>query len=332
MILHRKALWLMIIIIAASAAIFAPFAASNYLLRVINMTMITYICVVSLFVIFGMAGQISFAQAGFWGVGAYISAILTVDLHVSPLLAFFASAFGTALLPAILGIALFRLHGHYFGFSTIGVVMILNGLFQNWKPVTGGADGIANIPPFGIASLTFNTEMSLFYLILFMVIAISVVTYLIHQSSLGRAFMAIRDNEIAAKCMGVNSYLTKIIAFTISGFYCGIAGSLYAFMSSYVSASSFTFPQSALYLVMLMLGGYQTLPGPIIGTALLMLLPEWFRFLQEYILLIYGLGVMVLMVVMPDGLIGGGKKAYEFIRNKRGWTDAIPKQPGNDAG
>ena len=68
--------------------------------------------------------------------------------------------------------------------------------------------------------------------------------------------------------------------------------------------------------------------GPIIGTALLMLLPEWFRFLQEYILLIYGLGVMVLMVVMPDGLIGGGKKAYEFIRNKRGWTDAIPKQPG----
>ena len=122
MILNRKTLWLMIIIIAAGAAIFAPFAASNYLLRVINMTMITYICVVSLFVIFGMAGQISFAQAGFWGVGAYISAILTVDLHVSPLLAFFASAFGTALLPAILGIALFRLHGHYFGFSTIGVV------------------------------------------------------------------------------------------------------------------------------------------------------------------------------------------------------------------
>src|SRR5208283_2685964 len=221
MILQRKALWLMIIIIAVGAAIFAPFAASNYLLRVINMTMITYICVVSLFVIFGMAGQISFAQAGFWGVGAYISAILTVDLHVSPLLAFFASALGAALLPAILGIALFRLHGHYFGFSTIGVVMILNGLFQNWKPVTGGADGIANIPPFGIASLTFNTEMSLFYLILFMVTAISVVTYLIHQSSLGRAFMAIRDNEIAAKCMGVNSYLTKIIAFTISGCYCG---------------------------------------------------------------------------------------------------------------
>jgi len=332
MTVKKRIFLIMSILLTGGLAIIVPFTASNYLLRVFNMTMITYICVVSLFVIFGMAGQISFAQAGFWGVGAYISAILTVDLHVSPLLALIASAFGTALLPAILGLALFRLHGHYFGFSTIGVVMILNGLFQNWKPVTGGADGIANIPPFGIASMTFTTEMSLFYLILFMVVAISVATYLIHHSSLGRAFMAIRENEIAAKCMGVNSYQTKIIAFAISGLYCGIAGSLYAFMSSYVSASSFTFPQSALYLVMLMLGGYHSLPGPIIGTALLMLLPEWFRFLQEYILLIYGLGVMVLMVVMPDGLIGGGKKAYEFIRDKRGWINANKKRPSNDLG
>lgn len=322
---------MLIILIAAGAAIYIPFAVSNYLLRVFNMTMITYLCVVSLFIIFGMAGQISFAQAGFWGVGAYISAILTVDLHVSPLLAFFASAIGTAFLALVLGAALFRLHGHYFGFATIGVVMILNGLFQNWKPVTRGADGIGNIPPFGIASWTFHTEMSLFYLILFVVISISIATYFIHQSSLGRACMAIRDNEIAAKCMGVNSYLTKIIAFTISGLYCGIAGSLFAFMSSYISASTFTFPQSALYLVMLMLGGYHSLPGPIVGTFLLMLLPEWVRFLQEYILLIYGLGVMVLMVVMPDGLIGGGRKAYEFIRDKKRRDDACPK-PSTDIG
>ncbi|HUK99424.1 MAG TPA: branched-chain amino acid ABC transporter permease [Nitrospirota bacterium] len=330
MTLKKRMPWIVIIVIAVVAAIAVPFSASNYLLRVFNMTMITYMCVVSLFVIFGMAGQISFAQAGFWGVGAYITAILTVDLHTHPLLALIGSAVGTALLAIILGLALFRLHGHYFGFSTIGVVMILNGLFQNWKPVTGGADGIANIPPFRIASLAFVTETSIFYLIFFSAVVISVVTYLIHQSSLGRAFMAIRENEIAAKCMGVNSYRTKIIAFAISGIYCGIAGSLYSFMSSYISASSFTFPQSALYLVMLMLGGYHSLPGPIVGTTLLMLLPEWVRFLQEYILLIYGLGVMVLMVVMPDGLIGGGKKAYEFIRDKRGWVNADKKQPSTD--
>jgi branched-chain amino acid transport system permease protein len=288
------------------------------------MTIITYMCVLSLFVIFGMAGQISFAQAGFWGIGAYITAILTTKFHLATLLALFASGLGAAAFAVILGSALFRLQGHYFGFATIGVVMILNGIFQNWKPVTGGADGIANIPAFGIASWEFESETSLFHLTLFVAILFSIITYFIHRSSLGRAFMAIRDNEIAAKCMGVNSYRTKIIAFAISGFYCGIAGSLFAFISSYISATSFTFMQSALYLVMLMLGGYQALAGPIVGTTLLMLLPEWFRFLQEYILLIYGLGVMLLMVVMPDGLLGGGKKALEYFRNKgKGATDAV---------
>ncbi|MDR3562264.1 MAG: branched-chain amino acid ABC transporter permease [Negativicutes bacterium] len=326
MIAKNKWIWVIAILIAVAATLI-PMASSNYLMRVVNITMITYLCVLSMFVVFGMAGQISFAQAGFWGVGAYITAILTVKLQVAPLLALVASVLGTGLIAAILGLALFRLHGHYFGFSTIGVVMILNGLFQNWKPVTGGADGIGGIPAFGIGSIEFSSEINNFHLILVIVVGVSIVTYILHRSALGRAFMAIRDNEIAAKCMGVNSYRTKIIAFSIAAMYCGIAGSLFAFLSSYISATTFTFPQSALYLVMLMLGGYNTLAGPIVGTMLLMLLPEWFRFLQEYILLIYGLGVMVLMVVMPDGLIGGGKKAYEYIR-KRSCT----KEPSNDLG
>jgi len=326
MILKRRLFWMVAILIAV-AAIVIPLVSSNYMLRVVNITMITYICVLSMFIVFGMAGQISFAQAGFWGVGAYITAILTVKLQLSPVIAIFASVLGTGLIAAILGLALFRLHGHYFGFSTIGVVMILNGLFQNWKPVTGGADGIGGIPAFGIGSWEFTSEMNNFHLILVIVVAVSIITYIVQRSALGRSFMAIRDNEIAAKCMGVNSYKTKIIAFTLAAMYCGIAGSLFAFLTSYISATTFTFPQSALYLVMLMLGGYNTLAGPVVGTLLLMLLPEWFRFLQEYILLIYGLGVMVLMVVMPDGLIGGGKKAYESIR-KRGWA----KQPSNDIG
>ena len=211
----------------------------------------------------------------------------------------------------------------FFG-ATIGVVMILNGLFQNWKPVTGGADGIADIPTFSLLGWEAQTEASLFHLALGIATAISIATFLIHDSALGRAFMAIRDNEIAAKCMGVDSYRVKIIAYAISGLYCGVAGALFAFMSNYISATTFTFNQSALYLVMLMLGGYQALWGPIVGTTLLMMLPEWFRFLQEYILLIYGLGIMLLMVVMPEGLLGGGRQLVEYFRNKRkGGGDAV---------
>jgi branched-chain amino acid transport system permease protein len=315
MSLQRK-IFLLFLVIAIAAAITTSFVLSNYWLRVCTMTMITYICVVSLFVIFGMAGQISFAQAGFWGIGAYITAILTTKFQVDTVVVLFAAGLGTAAFAAILGSALFRLQGHYFGFSTIGVVMILNGIFQNWKPVTGGADGIANIPAFQIGPWQFQSETSLFHLTLCAALVISIATYFIHRSSLGRAFMAIRDNEIAARCMGVDSYRMKIVAFAISGLFCGIAGALFAFVSQYISATTFTFMQSALYLVMLMLGGWQALAGPIVGTTLLMMLPEWFRFLQEYILLLYGLGVMLLMVVMPDGLLGGGKRVFEYFLSK----------------
>ncbi|KYZ75992.1 hypothetical protein AXX12_06005 [Anaerosporomusa subterranea] len=324
MMANKKAFWI-ITILAAVLAITIPLTASNYMLRVVNMTMITYICVLSMFVVFGMAGQISFAQAGFWGVGAYITAILTTKLGVSPLLALIASGAGAAIVAFIMGLALFRLQGHYFGFSTIGLVMILNGVFQNWKPVTGGADGIGNIPAFSIGSFELSSETSSFFLIFVVSVTISIVTQKLHRSALGRSFMAIRDNEIAAKCMGVNSYRNKIIAFTIAASYCGIAGSLFAFLASYISATTFNFAQSSLYLVMLMLGGYNYLAGPMIGTALLMLLPEWFRPLQEYIMLIYGVGVMLLMVVMPEGLIGGGKKLYAIMQSKRGWATTQAK-------
>ena len=318
MITKKKSTRIILLIAGLALAALLPFATSNYMLRVLNMMFINYICVLSMFVIFGMTGQMSFAQAGYWGLGAYITAILTTKFHVAPLLALVGSALGTAVFVLLVGLALFRLHGHYFGFASIGVVMTMNGIFQNWTPVTGGANGMGNIPQFGIGSWECNSDMSYFYLLLFVVVAISLVTELIHRSSLGRSFMAIRDNEIAAKCMGVNSYFTKNVAYVISGIYCGIAGSLFAFLSSYISATSFIFPQSVMYLVMLMLGGYNSIAGPIIGTTLLALLPEWFRPLQEYILLVYGLGVILLMVVMPDGLIGGGKKIYEHICKRSG--------------
>lgn len=314
--------WLVALAVGV-AAVIIPAVSSNYMLRVANMTMLSYLCVLSMFVVFGMAGQITFAQAGFWGLGAYIAAILTVKLGVSPLLALAASVVGTALVAAVLGLALFRLVGHYFGFSTIGLVMILNGIFQNWKPVTGGADGIPNIPPLSLGPLHFASDTSNFYLILAVAVGVSVSTHLLRNSALGRSFMAIRDNEIAARCMGIDSYRTKIVAFTIGAAYCGIAGALYAFLASYISAATFTFQQSALFLVMLMLGGYNSLAGPVVGTTLLMLLPEWVRFLQEYILLIYGSGVMVLMVIMPDGLIGGGRKACEYFRRRHGWAASV---------
>jgi branched-chain amino acid transport system permease protein len=314
MIPKKRILPISIVLIFTAILIFLPFMTSGYMLRVLNTTMITYLCVLSIFIVFGLCGQISFAQAGFWGIGAYITAITTIKFGFNSIEALILSMLGTALIALVIGLILFRLKGHYFGFSTIGIVVLLNGLFENWTPVTGGADGVANIPSFGIGPLIISSEKGNYFLILLVVFIISAITLLIRHSSLGRSFMAIRDNEIAAKCMGINSFVTKNIAFVIGAIFCGISGAMFAFLTGYISATSFTFSQSSIYLVMLMVGGYSSIVGAVIGSGFLMLLPEWIRPLQNYIMLIFGAGVILLMVILPDGLYGGGKKLLEKLK------------------
>ena len=123
------------------------------------------------------------------------------------------------------------------------------------------------------------------------------------NSALGRSFMAIRDNEIAANCMGVNSLLTKSIAFGISGALCGLAGAMYAFYAGYLSYPTFTYNQSTLYLVMLMLGGTASPIGAVIGSMVIILMQEWLRPLQEVMMFIYGIGIIVLMIFLPEGIL-----------------------------
>lgn len=296
---------------------FIPFVSNAYILRVINQMLITYLCVMSLYVINGMCGQSSFATAGFWGVGAYITGILCTRFNCPTIVSMFVSIVGTALLAFLIGLPLFRLKRYYFTFSTVGVMMILNSLFLNWTPVTGGAMGVANIPSFHIIGVSVSSEMGNFFFIFLFVILITIATRILYNSALGRSFMAIRDNETAARCLGNNSLLTKDIAFAISGAICGAAGALYAFLTGYLSSTTFSYTQSTLYLVMLMVGGSSTATGAAIGSIIFSLLPEIFRSLKDYMQLFYGIGVMILMVVLPDGLSEGVKRLYAKIRKYR---------------
>jgi len=311
-------------IIALLVALFAgsPAFTSEYMLRVLNITMITYLCVLSVYVLLGMCGQNSFAQAGLWGVGAYITANMTLKLGLSSVVGLVASVVGTALTAFVLGFAFFRLRQYYFTFATIGLMTILNGVFMNWVPVTGGALGITGIPNFKLGGWVLSSETANFYLILICCIAVNFLIMILFRSALGRSFMAIRDNEIAANCLGVNSLLTKSIAFAISGALCGLAGALYAFLSGYLSYQSFTFNQSVIYLIMIMLGGTVSPVGAIIGTLIISLLQEWIRPLQDYMLFIYGAGIMLLMIVQPEGILGGGKALYEKF-TKRGKNRSV---------
>ncbi len=233
------------------------------------------------------------------------------------------SMLGTALFAFIIGFALFRLKRFYFSFSTIALMTILNGIFANWTKGTGGPVGMGNLVQFSVGGFVFDTEAKYFYLIIGFSIAASIIIWKLFRSPLGRSFMAVRDNEIAASCMGINNLLTKNIAFAISGILCGLAGSLFAFLSGYISATSFALPQSQLYLVVIMIGGSSSPIGALIGSILINLLPEWLRFLKDYMMLIYGVGIMGLMVVLPEGLVGGGKDLYaKYIKRKRSRVDA----------
>ena len=300
-----------------------PQISSIYMIRVLNMTMITYLAVLSLYVVFGMAGQSSFAQCGLMGIGAYITANMCTRWGFSPIFGMIMSMLGTALFAFIIGFALFRLKRFYFSFSTIALMTILNGIFANWTKGTGGPVGMGNLVQFSVGGFVFDTEAKYFYLIIGFSIAASIIIWKLFRSPLGRSFMAVRDNEIAASCMGINNLLTKNIAFAISGILCGLAGSLFAFLSGYISATSFALPQSQLYLVVIMIGGSSSPIGALIGSILINLLPEWLRFLKDYMMLIYGVGIMGLMVVLPEGLVGGGKDLYaKYIKRKRSRVDA----------
>lgn len=295
----------------------APAYTSEYMLRVLNVTMITYLCVLSVYVLLGMCGQNSFAQAGLWGVGAYITANMTLKLGLPSIIGLAAAVIGTALTAFILGFAFFRLRQYYFTFATIGLMTILNGVFMNWVPVTGGALGITGIPNFELGGYTLASETANFFLILLFCLIVNFLIMLLFRSALGRSFMAIRDNEIAANCLGVNSLLTKSIAFAISGALCGLAGALYAFLSGYLSYQSFTYNQSVIYLIMIMLGGTVSPVGAVIGTLIISLLQEWVRPLADYMLFIYGAGIMILMIVQPEGILGGGRALYDAISKRR---------------
>lgn len=302
---------------AILAAYLIPGYASSYIMNVLIVGTCTYLCVMSVYVLLGMCGQNSFAQAGLWGVGGYITANLTIKLNWQPIPAMLVSILATALVCFLLGFAFFRLRQYYFTFATIGLMTILNSLFTNWNEVTGGAIGMKGIPDFSVSRFVFSNDTQYFYLYFALSLLVFLLIRRLYSSPLGRSFMAIRDNEIAANCMGVNSLLTKSIAFGISGALCGLAGAMYAFYSGYLSYPTFTQNQSTIYLIMLMLGGTSSPMGAVLGSVIIIFLQEWLRPLQEVMMFIYGIGIISLMIFQPEGIIGGAKSLYEHLRNRR---------------
>jgi branched-chain amino acid transport system permease protein len=288
-------------VLATLTAVYAPF--NDYVLHILVETATYAIAVFGLTVVLGLCGQINLAQAAFFGLGAYAVGLGTADLHLSFWLALVAGACVALVMGGFLGMSTLRLGGHYLAMVTISFQQILTLVMINWIPVTHGPDGVGNIA----RPALFASGHGFLGLC---VVALALIGYLVWrlpETKLGRSMRAVRDNELAASVSGIDVYRVKVTAFALCALLGGIGGGLFAGGFAYVSPDQFSFAESIVFLTMALLGGVASPIGALIGTALLIVLPETLRFLKSVpglYLAIYGLAVILIIRFMPDGIWG----------------------------
>jgi branched-chain amino acid transport system permease protein len=302
-----------LIVAAILVALAAAMPIDGYLHNILMQATTFSIAVFGLSVVLGLCGQINLSQAAFFGFGAYVVGLGTTDWHMSYWLCLLLGC-GVALVAgAFLGMSTLRLGGHYLAMVTISFQQIVTLVMINAVWLSHGPDGVSNI---GRPDL-FRTGQS--YLA-FCVAMLAIVGYLVWHlpdTKLGRAMRAVRDNELAAGVNGIDVFRTKIYAFAICAVLGGLAGGLFAGGFAYVSPDQFSFAESIQFLTMSLLGGVASPIGSAIGTGLLILIPEWLRFLKTVpglYLAIYGLFVILIIRFMPDGIWGFVSAAFERWR------------------
>lgn len=289
-------------IIVVGLAMLAP--AQGYYLNILMQASTYAIAVVGLVVVLGYCGQISIAQAAFFGIGAYGVALGTVDYGLNFFVAMALAVAFAGVCGLILGLGSLRLGGHYLAMVSISFQQILTLVLTNWIPVTHGPDGVRNIPRPRFFGISLEGGNAFLALCLVAMVCVALFAWRLKTTKLGRAMQAVRDNDLAAATSGIDVFGTKVVAFGISAVLGAIGGGLFAGGFGYISPDQFSFAESIVLLTMALLGGVQSPFGALIGTMLLIILPETLRFLKQVYLAVYGAAVILIMVFLADGLWG----------------------------
>ncbi|MGI5835074.1 MAG: ABC transporter permease subunit [Chloroflexota bacterium] len=308
---------LILIIVAVALAAPAVFT-SAYSIVLLNQALIFALIVLGLNFVYGFGGVFSLAQAAFWGIGAYTSALLTTDGNMSFPVGFLGAVLITSLFGLLLGIPTLKLRSHYLTLATLAFAESVRLVLMNTEWLTHGAQGIRGIPPATIGPLLFDNPYSFYYLNLMVVLVSVLFTLRFRRSRLGRALEATRDDELAAAASGVDVTYCRVLAFVLSAFFAGVAGSLWAHFSAYISPETFDLFATIRFVSMLLIGGAGTAPGPVVGALLLTFLPEWLRFLEAYYMAIYGLSIVLILVFAPKGLVGIAEQLVRKLQAREG--------------
>jgi branched-chain amino acid transport system permease protein len=315
------------------ALLFPQFGLKSYYLHIAILALINILLSLGLNVIAGYAGQLSLAQAAFFGIGSYTSALLMLNFGLAFWLAAVAGILSAMLVAVVFGLPTLRLKGPYFVIATLGFGEIVRLILLNWDRVTRGPNGLIGIPspnpiPLGVTTLTFDSKIGMYYLILVILLVVLVLYHNFVNSKINRALRAIHDDQIAAEVMGINLTFYKIVAFAAGAGLSGLAGALYASYIRFISPDTFTISEAINILIMMVLGGMGTIVGPVIGAVGITYLLESMRFFKDYRLVIYGLAMFVMILYMPGGLVGAVKSTRERIttawtNRKRALTKAV---------
>jgi len=276
---------------------------ADYTIYILNIIMIYSILAMGLNLVMGYAGQISLVNGAFFGIGAYASTLCVTAVGFSIVPSMLIAGIFTAMCGVVIGFPALRLSGHYLAMATLAANQAIQLVLTHWHSVTQGMHGL-NHPTVSIYRWELTSNHRTFWLILAVTSALFVISHNIVNSHVGRGFTAVRDSEIAAEVFGIRRSMYKTLAFSLSGMYGGVAGSLYAVVVGYIHPSSFGLLEAVNHLAMLVLGGMGTLTGPIFGAVILIVLPELITGLAGFRALVTGVLILLFIIFVPQGVAG----------------------------
>jgi branched-chain amino acid transport system permease protein len=289
----------------------------NYYIRVVNSLLIYILLGIGLNIVIGYAGLLDLGFVAFYAVGAYTYALLAspqLDLHLPFLLILLIAAVAGMITGILLGIPVLKLRGDYLAIVTLGFGEIIRIIVNNVDWLTGGPQGIARLDKASVAGIEFARPVEIYWLLLVVVFIVAIVVWRMQRSILGKAWAAIREDQDAARGIGINTTNAKLAAFATSATIGSIAGVIFAASQRFVSPESFTLQESVLIVLMIVIGGIGNILGVVTGAAILILLPEVLREFAEWRILFLGLLMIVLIIIRPAGIVPRSFGPEKLIR------------------
>ncbi len=293
-----------------------PFITSMYQTSIMTTALMYIVLGLGLNIVVGLGGLLHLGYAAFYAVGAYTYALLNHHFGLSFWICLPIGAGLATVMGILLAIPVLRLRGDYLAIVTLGFGEVIRIILENWNDFSFGPSGVANIPRPGFFGMSFKLQTATIYIYFIMIAMVLFTIFVVRRlenSRIGRAWIAMREDEIASESMGIDITKSKITTFALGAFWAGMVGVIFAAKTTFINPASFTLWESVMILCVVVIGGMGSIFGVVIGALILILLPEYLRAFSEYRMLMFGAILVLMMVFRPGGIISNIRKKYTFV-------------------